>query len=69
MLIEKNGLVVAITTVEHVYISTHIFFRLVKAYADLKATLESEADLKENEDYITAEQILKEAEAQLPEPV
>ncbi|XP_045511874.1 tubulin-specific chaperone A [Pieris brassicae] len=43
--------------------------RLVKAFADLKTTLESEADLNENEDYITAQQVLKDAEAQLPEPV
>ncbi|XP_022126383.1 tubulin-specific chaperone A [Pieris rapae] len=43
--------------------------RLVKAFADLQTTLESEADLNENEDYITAQQVLKDAEAQLPEPV
>lgn len=41
--------------------------RLVKAYSDLKTTLEAEQDLKENEDYIAAEQALKEAEPQLPE--
>ncbi|XP_050669646.1 tubulin-specific chaperone A [Leptidea sinapis] len=41
--------------------------RLVKAYSDLKVTLETEQDLKENEDYITAIEILKEAENQLPE--
>lgn len=41
--------------------------RLVKAYADLKTTLETEQDLNEHEDYIAAQQVLKEAEAQLPE--
>lgn len=41
--------------------------RLVKAFADLKTTLETEQDLKENEDYITAQQVLKDAEPQLPE--
>lgn len=43
-------------------------FRLVKAYADLKNTLETEQDLKENEDYLTAEKVLKDAESQLPDP-
>lgn len=42
-------------------------FSLAKAFADLKGILESEQDLKENEDYIAAEQVLKEAEVQLPE--
>ncbi|KPJ20936.1 Tubulin-specific chaperone A [Papilio machaon] len=41
--------------------------RLLKAHADLKSILESEQDLKENEDYIAAEQVLKEAESHLPE--
>ncbi|XP_026727593.1 tubulin-specific chaperone A isoform X2 [Trichoplusia ni] len=41
--------------------------RLVKAFADLKTTLETEQDLKENEDYIAAQQVLKDAEPQLPE--
>ncbi|XP_049871964.1 tubulin-specific chaperone A [Pectinophora gossypiella] len=41
--------------------------RLIKAFADLKNTLETEKDLAENEDYITAQQVLKDAEAQLPE--
>ncbi|XP_038221317.1 tubulin-specific chaperone A [Zerene cesonia] len=41
--------------------------RLMKAYTDLKSTLETEQDLKENEDYQTAEQVLKDAEGQLPE--
>lgn len=42
-------------------------FRLVKAFNDLKSTLETEQDLKEHEDYQTAEQVLKDAESQLPE--
>ncbi|CAK1542401.1 unnamed protein product [Leptosia nina] len=41
--------------------------RLVKAYTDLKTTLETEQDLKESEDYINAQQVLKDAESQLPE--
>ncbi|XP_072937890.1 tubulin-specific chaperone A [Epargyreus clarus] len=41
--------------------------RLLKAYADLKNVLDTEQDLKENEDYVTAEQVLKDAECQLPE--
>ncbi|XP_028038014.1 tubulin-specific chaperone A [Bombyx mandarina] len=40
--------------------------RLIKAYTDLKTTLETEQDLKEHEEYITAEQVLKDAEPQLP---
>ncbi|XP_068622530.1 tubulin-specific chaperone A [Battus philenor] len=40
--------------------------RLVKAYADLKSILENEQDLKEHEEYIVAEQVLKDAECQLP---
>ncbi|KAJ2938462.1 hypothetical protein O0L34_g15699 [Tuta absoluta] len=43
--------------------------RLVKAFDDLKSILETEKDLKENEDYRTAQTVLKEAEAQLPEPI
>ena len=42
-------------------------YRLVKAFGDLKTTLETEQDLKENADYIAAEQVLKDAESQLPE--
>lgn len=42
-------------------------YRLVKAFLDLKNILETEQDLKENEDYITAQQVLKDAESQLPE--
>lgn len=42
-------------------------YRLVKAFQDLKTTLDTEQDLKENEDYIAAEQALKDAEPQLPE--
>lgn len=45
----------------------NIIHRLVKAFADLKTTLETEQDLKEHEEYIAAEQVLKEAESQLPE--
>lgn len=41
--------------------------RLVKAFTDLKNTLETEQDLKEHEDYVAAQQILKDAESQLPE--
>ncbi|KAF9424547.1 hypothetical protein HW555_000358, partial [Spodoptera exigua] len=41
--------------------------RLVKAYSDLKNTLETEQDLKEHEDYIAAQQVLKDAESQLPD--
>ncbi|XP_031838271.1 tubulin-specific chaperone A [Nomia melanderi] len=40
--------------------------RLVKAFEELKKILETEQDLKEIEDYIEAEKILQEAEAQLP---
>lgn len=43
--------------------------RLVKAYADLKTTLETEQDLKDKEDYITAQKVLKDAESQLPDTV
>ncbi|CAK9825425.1 Tubulin-specific chaperone A [Anthophora retusa] len=39
--------------------------RLVKAFEELKKILETEQDLKEIEDYIEAEKVLKEAEAQL----
>lgn len=44
-----------------------LIFRLAKAFEDLKNILETEQDLKENEDYIAAEQVLKDAESQLPE--
>ncbi|RLU19474.1 hypothetical protein DMN91_008031 [Ooceraea biroi] len=40
--------------------------RLVKAFDELKKILETEQDLKEVEDYIEAEKVLREAEAQLP---
>lgn len=40
--------------------------RLVKAFEELKSILDSEQDLKEIEDYIEAEKVLQEAEAQLP---
>ncbi|XP_076766991.1 tubulin-specific chaperone A-like [Xylocopa sonorina] len=40
--------------------------RLVKAFQELKKILDSEQDLKELEDYIEAEKVLQEAEAQLP---
>ncbi|XP_076641086.1 tubulin-specific chaperone A-like [Halictus rubicundus] len=40
--------------------------RLVKASEELKKILETEQDLKEIEDYIEAEKVLQEAEAQLP---
>ncbi|GBP18692.1 Tubulin-specific chaperone A [Eumeta japonica] len=41
--------------------------RLVKAYMDLQSTLESEKELNEHEDYIAAQQVLKDAESQLPD--
>ncbi|XP_035723299.1 tubulin-specific chaperone A-like [Vespa mandarinia] len=40
--------------------------RLVKAFEELKGILDTEQDLKEAEDYIEAEKVLQEAEAQLP---
>ncbi|KAL2711573.1 tubulin-specific chaperone A [Vespula squamosa] len=40
--------------------------RLVKAFEELKGILETEQDLKEADDYIEAEKVLQEAEAQLP---
>lgn len=40
--------------------------RLVKAFVELKNIIDLELDLKEIEDYVEAEKILKEAEAQLP---
>lgn len=40
--------------------------RLVKAFDELKVFLEKEANLKETEEYKTAEKILKEAALQLP---
>ncbi|KAI5651647.1 tubulin binding cofactor A domain-containing protein [Phthorimaea operculella] len=43
--------------------------RLVKAFDDLKSILETEKDLQENEDYIAAQTVLKDAAAQLPEPI
>lgn len=40
--------------------------RLIKAFEELKKILDTEQDLKEVEDYIEAEKVLREAEAQLP---
>lgn len=40
--------------------------RLAKAFDELKKILETEQDLKEIEDYVEAEKVLQEAEAQLP---
>lgn len=40
--------------------------RLVKAFEELKKILDTEQDLKEVQDYIEAEKVLQEAEAQLP---
>lgn len=40
--------------------------RLVKAFEELKNILDTEQDLKEVKDYIEAEKVLQEAEAQLP---
>lgn len=40
--------------------------RLAKAFEELKKILETEQDMKEIEDYVEAEKILQEAEAQLP---
>lgn len=40
--------------------------RLVKAFEELKKILDTEQDLKEVEDYIEAEKVLREAETQLP---
>lgn len=42
--------------------------RLVKAYDELKAIIDSEIDLKGNADYSTAVQVLEEAKLQLPSP-
>ncbi|XP_046739325.1 tubulin-specific chaperone A [Diprion similis] len=42
--------------------------RLVKAFEDLKKTLESEQDLKETEAYAEAEKVILDAEIQLPQP-
>lgn len=47
------------------YTDEKVYFRLAKAFADLKNTLETEQDLKEHEDYLTAQQVLKDAECQL----
>lgn len=41
--------------------------RLQKAYADLESVLETEKDLTEHEAYVAAQEVLKEAGAQLPE--
>ncbi|KAF7284595.1 tubulin binding cofactor A [Rhynchophorus ferrugineus] len=40
--------------------------RLAKAFEELKGILESEQDLKETEEYSTAQKVLEEAKAQLP---
>lgn len=40
--------------------------RLVKAYDELKAIIDSEIDLKDNADYSTAVKVLEEAKMQLP---
>lgn len=40
--------------------------RLVKAFEELKNILDTEQDLKEVGDYIEAEKVLHEAEAELP---
>jgi tubulin-specific chaperone A len=40
--------------------------RLAKAFDELKILLETEGDLNESEEYISAKKILEEAEAQLP---
>lgn len=42
--------------------------RLAKAFEELKGILESEQDLKDTEDYLTAQKILDEAKLQLPAP-
>ncbi|XP_030746051.1 tubulin-specific chaperone A-like [Sitophilus oryzae] len=42
--------------------------RLAKAFEDLKGILESEQDLKETEEYSTAQKVLDEAKLQLPGP-
>ena len=39
--------------------------RLLKAYEDLKRVIATEEDLKESEEYIEAEEVLKTAETQL----
>lgn len=52
---------------KNIFLIKKLNFRLAKAFADLKNTLETEQDLKEHEDYLAAEQVLKEAEPQLPE--
>lgn len=41
--------------------------RLVKAYEDLKTTIENEPDLKEHQDVVAAQEMLKSAEEHLPE--
>jgi len=42
--------------------------RLVKAYDELKAIIDSELDLKGNEDYLTAVKVLEDAKSELPTP-
>lgn len=39
----------------------------MKAHGELKSILDSEQDLKETEDYITALQVLVDAEKELPD--
>ncbi|GLH12809.1 Tubulin-specific chaperone A [Gryllus bimaculatus] len=41
--------------------------RLVKAFEELKVLLESESDLADKEEYCTAQKVLEEAKAQLPD--
>ncbi|KOB69032.1 Tubulin-specific chaperone A [Operophtera brumata] len=43
--------------------------RLQKAFADLKSVLETEQDLKGSEVYTAAEQVLTDAEPQLPQTI
>lgn len=42
--------------------------RLSKAFEELKNILDSEVDLKDLEDYLTAVKVLEEAKAELPLP-
>lgn len=42
--------------------------RLVKAYDELKAIIDSEVDLQGNDDYLAAVKVLEDAKSQLPSP-
>lgn len=42
--------------------------RLVKAYDELKAIVDSEVDLQGNVDYLAAVKVLEDAKSQLPSP-